>query len=55
MDINFLRAAVTLLGLIAFLVLVAWVWARHRREAFEEAAMLPFLDDEPADLSGARK
>jgi cytochrome c oxidase cbb3-type subunit IV len=55
MDINILRAAVTVLGLISFLALVAWVWARHRREAFEEAALLPFQDDEPADLSGVKK
>jgi cytochrome c oxidase cbb3-type subunit IV len=55
MDINLMRAAVTLLGLFTFLALVAWVWARHRRAAFEEAAMLPFLDDEPAEFSGVKK
>jgi len=55
MDINTLRAAVMLLGLFIFLAMVGWVWARQRREAFEEAAMLPFLDDEPADLTGVKK
>jgi len=45
MDINDLRSAVTVLGLLLFLALVAWVYAGHRRHAFDEAARLP-LDGE---------
>jgi cytochrome c oxidase cbb3-type subunit 4 len=46
MDINFLRSAVTLIGLLLFLGLVVWTWQRSRRQAFDEAARLPFIDDE---------
>jgi cytochrome c oxidase cbb3-type subunit 4 len=54
MDINDLRAAVTLVSLLLFLGLVAWAWSRHRRPAFDEAARLPFLDDD-RDAPGARR
>jgi cytochrome c oxidase cbb3-type subunit IV len=42
MDINDLRSAVTVIGLLLFLALVRWVWAGRRRSAFEAAALLPF-------------
>ncbi len=42
MDINDLRSAVTVIGLLLFLALVRWVWASRRRSAFEAAALLPF-------------
>ena len=45
MDINDLRSAVTVLGLLLFLALVSWVYAGHRRKTFDEAAQLP-LDGE---------
>jgi cytochrome c oxidase cbb3-type subunit IV len=42
MDINDIRSAVTVSGLVLFLGLVRWVWAARRRSAYEAAAMLPF-------------
>ena len=36
------------LGLVLFLGIVAWAWSARRRDGFDEAAQLPFLDDEPA-------
>ena len=48
MDINDLRSAVTVISLVLFLALVVWTWSRSRRNAFDEAAQLPFLDDAPA-------
>ena len=42
MDINDLRSAVTVLGLLLFLALVAWVYSARRRGAFDAAARLPF-------------
>ena len=44
MDINEIRSLVTVLGLIAFVALVAATWSHNRRQAHEEAAMLPFND-----------
>ena len=46
MDITFMRAAVTVTGLVLFLALVVWAWSRRRRDDFEAAARLPFADSE---------
>lgn len=55
MDINELRSLVTVLGLIAFIALVAMTWSRSRRSDHEEAAMLPFADsDGTQDHAGVR-
>jgi cytochrome c oxidase cbb3-type subunit 4 len=48
MDVNDLRSIVTVVSLVLFLALVAWTWSRRRREAFDEAAQLPFAGDAPA-------
>lgn len=48
MDVNDLRVAVTLMGFVLFLVLVAHTWSRRRRADHEMAAMLPFAEEEPA-------
>ena len=45
MDVNELRAGVTLVSLVLFIALVAWTWQRSRRQAFDEAAQLPFEGD----------
>jgi cytochrome c oxidase cbb3-type subunit 4 len=45
MDINDMRSAVTVAGLLAFIGIAVWAWQRSRREAFEEAAALPFADE----------
>jgi cytochrome c oxidase cbb3-type subunit IV len=55
MDINQLRAAVTLLGLATFVGIALWAWSRRRSAAFDEAAQLPFLDDETTEQAGARQ
>ncbi len=54
MDINDIRSAVTLIGFVLFLLLVRWVWAARRREAFDEAAQLPFAGDQEPRQSAAR-
>jgi len=49
-DINVWRSIVTLLSLVLFIGLMVWTWNRKRQSAFDEAAQLPFLDDEsPSD------
>ncbi len=56
MDVNDLRSAVTVIGLLLFLALVAWVYARGRKAAFDEAARLPFMEeDQPASTHGAAR
>ena len=46
MDINDARIVVMMLGLVLFLAIWAWAWSSRRKKAFDEAANLPFLDDE---------
>jgi len=50
MDVNLMRAAVTVLSLAAFVGIVVWAWSARRQEQFNEAARLPLADDrEPGD------
>ena len=45
MDLNTLRSLVTLLSFIAFIGVVLWAWSGKNRDRFQQAAMLPFADD----------
>ncbi len=49
MDINLLRGIITALSLLAFIGIVMWAYSSRNKAGFEEAANLPFVDDEPAD------
>ncbi|WP_298829663.1 cbb3-type cytochrome c oxidase subunit 3 [uncultured Piscinibacter sp.] len=49
MDINDLRSIVTVFSLIAFLGIVAWAWSRSNRAGFDEAAQLPFAEEQGAE------
>lgn len=53
MDINDLRSAVTLLGLLLFAGLLWWTWRPAQREAFDAAARLP-LDGDAHEQGDAR-
>ncbi|WP_152206892.1 cbb3-type cytochrome oxidase subunit 3 [Marinobacter changyiensis] len=46
MDINDLRGIQTLLVMIAFFGIVWWAYSSHRKKSNDEAANLPFDDDE---------
>ncbi len=46
MDINDLRGLSTLFMLIAFLGLCFWAYSSTRKKTFEEAANLPFADED---------
>ncbi len=48
MDVNDLRSAVTVALFLLFLALVAYTWSRKRKPAYDEAAMLPFADEQDA-------
>ncbi len=53
MDVNDFRIIVTVLSLVAFVAIAIWAWRRPNQAAFDEAAMLPFADDEwPSRPSG---
>jgi len=48
MDINTVRAGVTVAALITFLCIVAWAWSSRRRADFDAAARLPLEEDDSA-------
>ena len=49
MDVNDLRSVVTVVSLIAFLGIVVWAWTRSNRAGFDEAAQLPFAEEQGAE------
>ncbi len=49
MDVNDLRSIVTVVSMITFLGIVAWAWSRGNRASFDEAARLPFADEQGAE------
>lgn len=48
MDINVLRGIATLFVMLAFLGMVAWVYAYRSKSHFDEAAKLPFDGEDVA-------
>ena len=48
MDINDLRGLSTAFLLFAFIGLCIWAYSSKRKAAFDEAANLPFAEDEDA-------
>ena len=40
------RSVITLLCMLTFLGIIAWAWSARRKNDFEEAAMLPFADED---------
>ncbi|MBP6337527.1 MAG: cbb3-type cytochrome c oxidase subunit 3 [Vitreoscilla sp.] len=49
MDINVLRSVITLVSLAMFIGLIVWTWNRRQKRGFDEAAQLPFLDDDQVE------
>ncbi len=54
MEINDMRSVLTLLAFITFIGIVLWAYHTKSRRNFDEAAQLPFADDdlEPVDPRG---
>ncbi|TCO77683.1 cbb3-type cytochrome oxidase subunit 3 [Chromatocurvus halotolerans] len=48
MDINDLRGLSTLFLFMAFIGLCIWAYSSKRKKTFDEAANLPFADEESA-------
>lgn len=46
MDINTLRGIATIFAMIAFLGVVLWAYSSYKKKDFDEAAQLPFSDDD---------
>ena len=55
MDINDLRSIVTVAGLLCFLAIVAWAYGKSSKKGFEEAANLPFAEEDDHGPAGDRR
>ena len=57
MDINDLRGLSTAFLLVVFIALIFWAYSSKRKKSFDEAANLPFADEdtELAGKNGGRK
>ena len=55
MDINDIRSILTVLAFVTFIGIVVWAYGRQRRAAFDEAANLPFTEDELPGEARQRK
>ncbi len=54
MDINAIRIAVTVSGLVLFIALVLHTWSRSRKAEHDAAALLPFAG-EAGEADAARQ
>ncbi|OGT66923.1 MAG: cytochrome-c oxidase [Gammaproteobacteria bacterium RIFCSPLOWO2_02_FULL_47_50] len=45
MDFGFLQGLWTIIVMIFFLGVVVWAWSKKRKKEFDEAAMIPFRED----------
>jgi cytochrome c oxidase cbb3-type subunit 4 len=52
MDINDIRSAMTVIMFVVFLGIVFWAYSKKRKSDFDEAARLPFDEDE--SMAGGR-
>ena len=46
MDINDIRAWHTLVLLVLFVGIIVWAYSKRRKKSFDEAANLPFADED---------
>lgn len=46
MDINTLRSVLTALAFGCFVAIALWAYSKGARKGFDEAALLPFSDDD---------
>ncbi len=44
--INDARSIITLLSFVCFLAICLWAWSKRSRSEFDEAAMIPFREND---------
>ncbi len=54
MDINDWRSLTTVASMMMFLAIVWWAFSGHRKQAYDEAAQLPFDDDDTVVNMGSK-
>lgn len=55
MDINHVRELMTAISFVCFVAIIVWAYSRKSKKGFDEAANLPFTeDDEVDDIQGKK-
>lgn len=55
MNSGLFNSIATVLGFITFVGIVYWAWSDRKKQDFEEAANIPFMEDEaPGDADKPR-
>lgn len=52
MDMTIIQIIWTIVSLVIFVGIVIWAWSSHRKQAFDDAANLPFDSDDDINQSG---
>jgi len=52
-DVNDFRNLVTVMSFVLFGGIVKWAWSRRNQARFDEAELLPFLDEPPVPAAPA--
>lgn len=55
MDINTLRSIITVAAFVVFIGIVVWAYSDRSKAGFDQAARLPFEEDEDGIGYGERK
>lgn len=56
MDITLIQSVWTIVVMVVFIGIVIWAWSGKRKARFDEAANLPFTDDEaPAAMNDSKE
>ena len=55
MDLNDLRTLITTLSFAVFVGIVYWAYGSRQRSRFDEAAQLPFADEDLPGATSTRK
>lgn len=55
MDVNELRSLLTVLSLGCFVAICVWAYSTRAKAGFDEAARLPFIDDDAPALRARRE
>ena len=54
MDINTLRAGITVVSFLIFIAIIVWAVSPKNRDKFDQAALVPFTeDDAPVRVTSA--
>ncbi|MEN8108538.1 MAG: cbb3-type cytochrome c oxidase subunit 3 [Pseudomonadota bacterium] len=55
MDFTFIQSVWTIVIMVVFLGIVVWAWSGKRKQRFDEAANIPFHEDEQSSIEGTNK